>query len=134
MTDLTAGAEDIAYITETKFGGDTPVEKEAGNEAKSVGDQSSQEKQAGWTIYLVYSVLVSVMGAPFMYGYNSSVVNAPYDVMRAFVNESFVEKHHIFLSETDLNIHWSLVVSLFVVGGIIGSVWFPERAAHLFGR
>ena len=97
-------------------------------------DEGDAEKPAGWTLYLVYSVLVAVLGAPYMYGYNSSVVNAPYEVMSHFVNESFYETQNIVLTEEGLNIQWSLVVSLFVVGGIIGSVWFPERAANLFGR
>ena len=104
------------------------------DDVNNINEHGNENKESGWTLYLVFSVCSAVLGTSFMYGYNSGVVNPAYDVMSTFLNDSFIENHDHYLDKSELSTYWSLVVSFFVVGGILGSFWFPETMADKFGR
>uniref|UniRef100_H2YYP0 Solute carrier family 2, facilitated glucose transporter member 5 n=1 Tax=Ciona savignyi TaxID=51511 RepID=H2YYP0_CIOSA len=69
------------------------------------------------TFPLVLAVIVTVMGSTFQYGYNIAVVNAPAPVNYCF---NFAVVEVTTLSDSDL-ILWSFTVSIYTVGGMIGS-------------
>uniref|UniRef100_H2YYN6 Major facilitator superfamily (MFS) profile domain-containing protein n=1 Tax=Ciona savignyi TaxID=51511 RepID=H2YYN6_CIOSA len=75
------------------------------------------------TFPLVLAVIVTVMGSTFQYGYNIAVVNAPAPVNYCFnlteINQVAVVEVTT-LSDSDL-ILWSFTVSIYTVGGMIGS-------------
>lgn len=53
--------------------------------------------------------------------------------MRAFCNESVWERFNTKISEYQLKILWSAIVSVFLIGGVIGSLaasWLSDK----FGR
>lgn len=50
--------------------------------------------------------------------------------MRSFCNESFIERYDHHLTEAELNLVWSTIVSVFLVGGVTGSLsasWLADR-------
>uniref|UniRef100_H2YYN2 Major facilitator superfamily (MFS) profile domain-containing protein n=1 Tax=Ciona savignyi TaxID=51511 RepID=H2YYN2_CIOSA len=73
------------------------------------------------TFPLVLAVIVTVMGSTFQYGYNIAVVNAPAPVNYCF-NFGYIYRSFevTTLSDSDL-ILWSFTVSIYTVGGMIGS-------------
>uniref|UniRef100_H2YYN7 Major facilitator superfamily (MFS) profile domain-containing protein n=1 Tax=Ciona savignyi TaxID=51511 RepID=H2YYN7_CIOSA len=76
------------------------------------------------TFPLVLAVIVTVMGSTFQYGYNIAVVNAPAPQLAIFddLNVCLTVQHGTIttLSDSDL-ILWSFTVSIYTVGGMIGS-------------
>ena len=79
---------------------------------------------------------MSIIGAAlgmFQYGYNIGSVNAPEDELKQFLNSSIVHRHKIQLSEEWIKTCFSAVVSIFVIGGMIGSL-SGGFLANKFGR
>ncbi|XP_038603219.1 solute carrier family 2, facilitated glucose transporter member 7 [Tachyglossus aculeatus] len=74
------------------------------------------------TLTLALATLTSAFGSAFQYGYNISVVNTPHKVIKAFYNETYFEKHKTFLDESSLLLLWSITVSMFPLGGLLGSL------------
>lgn len=53
--------------------------------------------------------------------------------MRHWCNETLIERYDAWLTKDSLDVLWSTVVSIFIIGGVIGSVggaWIADR----FGR
>ncbi|KAM8859800.1 solute carrier family 2 member 15a isoform 2-T2 [Spinachia spinachia] len=57
-----------------------------------------------------------------LYGYNLAVVNSPAVYIKAFYNQSVVNRNGTGLSEETLTLMYSLTVSVFAIGGLLGSV------------
>ncbi|CAI5783504.1 solute carrier family 2, facilitated glucose transporter member 3-like [Podarcis lilfordi] len=72
------------------------------------------------TCPLVTAVLVAVIGS-LQFGYNTGVINAPAAVIKEFFNESWIERSGAPMSEPLLTSLWALSVSIFSVGGMLGS-------------
>uniref|UniRef100_H2YYN5 Major facilitator superfamily (MFS) profile domain-containing protein n=1 Tax=Ciona savignyi TaxID=51511 RepID=H2YYN5_CIOSA len=72
------------------------------------------------TFPLVLAVIVTVMGSTFQYGYNIAVVNAPAPVNYLTEINQVAVVEVTTLSDSDL-ILWSFTVSIYTVGGMIGS-------------
>ncbi|XP_076320564.1 solute carrier family 2, facilitated glucose transporter member 1-like isoform X4 [Tachypleus tridentatus] len=69
---------------------------------------------------LLMVAIVGFLGNSLPAGYNIGVLNTPEEVLREFVHRS-VSQRDLMLSKSHLNILWSCVVSVFLVGAIIGS-------------
>lgn len=65
-------------------------------------------------------------------GYNLGVVNTPQDILKDFCNASLHNKSYD-LSPDQLDLLWSGVVSIFLVGAMIGSA-LSAWSSSLFGR
>ncbi|XP_034725795.1 solute carrier family 2, facilitated glucose transporter member 1 [Etheostoma cragini] len=72
------------------------------------------------TFPLMLSVGTAVIGS-LQFGYNSGVINAPQKIIERFINETYFERYQEQISKTTLTAIWSLAVSIFSVGGIVGS-------------
>ncbi|XP_020661441.2 solute carrier family 2, facilitated glucose transporter member 3 isoform X1 [Pogona vitticeps] len=72
------------------------------------------------TCPLVTAVVVAVIGS-LQYGYNIGVINAPEEIIKSFFNDTWIERTGTPISQTLLTSLWSLSVSIFSVGGMIGS-------------
>ncbi|KAK3603513.1 hypothetical protein CHS0354_030370 [Potamilus streckersoni] len=55
----------------------------------------TDENEAGWTFWLVFSVVVAVFGNSFLYGYNIGVVNSPAKIIQDFYGEVYAERNGI---------------------------------------
>lgn len=66
----------------------------------------------------------------FSGGYHIGVINAPYEFIRDWCNQTVIEKYDTHLSFDQLQTLWSSVVSIFLIGGCIGSLagaWLADR-------
>ncbi|PZC84700.1 hypothetical protein B5X24_HaOG204248 [Helicoverpa armigera] len=83
---------------------------------------TSHDYKGGWSLYLVLAGIVTTLGSSLPVGYNIGVVNTPAEVIKKFCNESFISRYDVVLDEKWLNVLWSSVVSIFIVGGCTGSI------------
>uniref|UniRef100_A0A8C9QBJ8 Solute carrier family 2 member 7 n=1 Tax=Spermophilus dauricus TaxID=99837 RepID=A0A8C9QBJ8_SPEDA len=65
------------------------------------------------------ATLSAAFGSAFQYGYNIAVVNTPH---QSFYNETYFERHGTFMDEKVLLLLWSCTVSMFPLGGLLGSL------------
>ncbi|KAI6228454.1 General substrate transporter domain containing protein [Aphelenchoides besseyi] len=85
------------------------------------------------TTALLFAVFASTIGSSFQFGYHIGCVNNPSGLIQAWYNESNVHLHNRTLSVEEEQRYWSISVSIFAVGGMIGGLlngWFADR----FGR
>ncbi|KAK2105872.1 hypothetical protein P7K49_015386 [Saguinus oedipus] len=96
---------------------------------------------------LLLTTLSSAFGSAFQYGYNIAVVNTPpkvgtrragqqltrvmggsqrpslsMEVFKSFYNETYFERHETFMDEKLILLLWSCTVSMFPLGGLLGSL------------
>ncbi|XP_060221383.1 solute carrier family 2, facilitated glucose transporter member 9 isoform X5 [Meriones unguiculatus] len=82
----------------------------------------NKESQRNWSCSLVVAALVGAFGSSFLYGYNLSVVNAPTPYIKAFYNETWVRRHGHPIDPDTLTLLWSVTVSIFAIGGLVGTL------------
>lgn len=66
-------------------------------------------------------------------GYNIGVMNSPAEYMKAWCNQTLIDRYNLHLDEDSLVTLWSTIISIFLVGGCIGSL-FAATLADKFGR
>ncbi|CAH0554862.1 unnamed protein product [Brassicogethes aeneus] len=79
-------------------------------------------KRPGWTKILVLAGASTTLGCSLCVGFHIGVVNTPADIIKSFCNESIHERYNQILSVGSLNLLWSSIVSIFLVGGAVGSL------------
>lgn len=67
----------------------------------------------------------------FTVGYNIGSMNSPSDFMKTWCNESISNKYSIQLNTDELNLVWSMIISIFLVGGCAGSLTAAKLADRL---
>ncbi|XP_019952331.2 solute carrier family 2, facilitated glucose transporter member 1 [Paralichthys olivaceus] len=72
------------------------------------------------TLPLLMSVGAAVIGS-LQFGYNTGVINAPQKIIEMFINETWFQRYNEPITKNSLTAIWSISVSIFSVGGIIGS-------------
>ncbi|XP_049956586.1 solute carrier family 2, facilitated glucose transporter member 1-like isoform X2 [Schistocerca serialis cubense] len=93
-------------------------------------DNSSKGQQQGWTPLLVFVGIITAVGSCIPVGYNIGVMNTPAHIIKQFCNESVMETYGIQMSTSEMNTLWSVIVSVFLVGGMTGSLtggWVADR-------
>uniref|UniRef100_A0A3B4WZH2 Solute carrier family 2 member 1 n=1 Tax=Seriola lalandi dorsalis TaxID=1841481 RepID=A0A3B4WZH2_SERLL len=66
------------------------------------------------------SVGTAVIGS-LQFGYNTGVINAPQKIIEGFINDTWSQRYEEPITKSSLTAIWSISVSIFSVGGIIGS-------------
>ncbi|XP_029298818.1 solute carrier family 2, facilitated glucose transporter member 3a [Cottoperca gobio] len=89
-----------------------------------------KEKQV--TGYLLFSLGTAVIGS-LQFGYNTGVINAPEQKLLSFFNDTWVERYGEPISPGVCTMVWSVAVSIFSVGGMVGS-FSVGVMANRFGR
>uniref|UniRef100_A0A8C1YI71 Solute carrier family 2 member 3a n=1 Tax=Cyprinus carpio TaxID=7962 RepID=A0A8C1YI71_CYPCA len=84
------------------------------------------------TCYLLFSLLTAVIGS-LQFGYNTGVINAPEQQLRAFFNATWMERYGEPIKPGVCTIVWSFAVAIFSVGGMMGS-FSVGVIANKFGR
>ncbi|KAJ8985312.1 hypothetical protein NQ317_007099, partial [Molorchus minor] len=79
-------------------------------------------EKPGWTKLLALSGVSISLGLCMPVGYNIGVVNTPAAIIKVFCNESVYTRYESVLDQTHLDLLWSVVVSIFLVGAAIGSL------------
>ncbi|XP_040010798.1 solute carrier family 2, facilitated glucose transporter member 11b [Xiphias gladius] len=70
---------------------------------------------------LLLAACAACIGGTFQYGYNVSVINAPTKYVQNFINQTWRERYQTDISENVLTLLWSTIVSIFTLGGLIGT-------------
>ncbi|XP_073529302.1 solute carrier family 2, facilitated glucose transporter member 11-like isoform X2 [Phyllobates terribilis] len=70
---------------------------------------------------LFLAVCAVGIGGSFQYGYNLSIINAPTTHVHKFINETWYSRYNLQLDEDLLTLIWSVIVSAFTIGGLLGT-------------
>ncbi|XP_075872790.1 solute carrier family 2 member 15a [Nelusetta ayraudi] len=76
--------------------------------------------QLTWPLLAV--AFLTSFGSSMLYGYNLAVVNSPALYIKDFYNKTVVSRNGTGLSEETLTLMYSLTVSVFAIGGLLGSL------------
>ncbi|XP_078277978.1 solute carrier family 2, facilitated glucose transporter member 11b [Rhinoraja longicauda] len=85
------------------------------------------------SLTILMSVFSAGIGGTFQCGYNLSIINAPTMAVQAFINETWTTRFGTTLDSGPINLLWSVIVSAFTIGGLLGT-WFGGYMAITFGR
>ncbi|KAL0268396.1 UNVERIFIED_CONTAM: hypothetical protein PYX00_010357 [Menopon gallinae] len=99
----------------------------------SEGSPRIAKRNGGWTVLLLLAAVTTTIGSCVPAGYNIGVVNAPAEIIKKFCNETVLYRYHRQLSPIALEALWSSIVSIFVIGGVIGS-FAGSASADRWGR
>ncbi|KAH8394643.1 hypothetical protein KR222_000857, partial [Zaprionus bogoriensis] len=86
-----------------------------------------------WSKLLLLVAFATTLGAAVPTGYCIGVINAPQALMKVWINQTVQEKYGSTLSQSGLDVFFASVVSIFLVGGAIGSLG-GAGLANKFGR
>ncbi|XP_026465184.1 LOW QUALITY PROTEIN: solute carrier family 2, facilitated glucose transporter member 3-like [Ctenocephalides felis] len=96
------------------------------------GDQS-----AAFSWHLAVAVFAAVIGSGFQHGYNTGVVNAPQQLIETWIYDVVTNRSNSSINgdvgSSEVTAIWSLAVSMFCVGGMIGGA-FTGIIADRIGR
>ncbi|KAM4763804.1 solute carrier family 2, facilitated glucose transporter member 11-like isoform 1-T1 [Cyanocitta cristata] len=90
---------------------------------------SSPCKLPSWTLFL--AVCAVGIGGTFQYGYNVSIINAPTQHIHKFLNETWSSRYHKELNPNLLTFLWSVIASVFSLGGLCGALIGGSMAIRL---
>ncbi|KAI1309405.1 Solute carrier family 2, facilitated glucose transporter member 3 [Halotydeus destructor] len=86
-------------------------------------------KKSLYSIGLFCAAISSLLTCSFPAGYNLGVINTPQTILKNFCNETLTNQNKL-LTNDQLDLLWSVVVSIFLVGSILGSLvsaWISDR-------
>ncbi|XP_040272312.1 solute carrier family 2, facilitated glucose transporter member 11 isoform X1 [Bufo bufo] len=96
------------------------------------GDEKEEETRArtsGWVLLL--TMCAAGIGGTFQYGYNLTIINAPTTHVQKFVNETWLERYGSELDSWIITLIWSIMVSVFPLGGFLGALLAGPMAIRL---
>ncbi|XP_024916771.1 solute carrier family 2 member 15a [Cynoglossus semilaevis] len=74
------------------------------------------------TSSLLAVAFLTSFGSSMLYGYNLAVVNSPAVYIKEFYNKTVLSRNGTWLTEETLTLMYSLTVSVFAIGGLLGSL------------
>ncbi|EDW85589.1 uncharacterized protein Dwil_GK23076 [Drosophila willistoni] len=92
-----------------------------------------QQQRSKWGKLLILVAFATTIGGAVPTGYCIGVINAPSKLMKNWCNQTLHDKYGSDLSVSSLDLLWSSIVSIFLVGGAIGSLG-GAGVANKFGR
>lgn len=90
-------------------------------------------KPSGSSRTLALTVCSAAIGGTFQYGYNISIINAPTNYIQGFINATYMERWGTGLDTPQLTLVWTIIVSAFSLGGLLGALLAGPMAVR-FGR
>ncbi|XP_018300970.1 solute carrier family 2, facilitated glucose transporter member 1 isoform X2 [Mycetomoellerius zeteki] len=94
---------------------------------------ATTDKDWGLNGRLAFAIAAAALGSSFQHGYNTGVVNAPQQLIEDWIKDLKTNRTGIPTEKTEVTLIWSLAVSIFCVGGMIGGS-MVGWAADRFGR
>ncbi|KAM4050770.1 solute carrier family 2, facilitated glucose transporter member 9-like [Anomaloglossus baeobatrachus] len=67
-------------------------------------------------------IFVLGIGGSFQYGFQISIMNSPSQFVKRFINDTWIHRYHLPITENSLRLFWSFIVSSFCIGGLLGSL------------
>ncbi|KAK7582329.1 hypothetical protein V9T40_013774 [Parthenolecanium corni] len=83
-----------------------------------------------WTPLVILSAVVATFGFAVPAGYSLGVLNTPVKILQNWTNVTYVSERGTHFSPTQFDLLWSLIVSVFLIGGVVGGLtgaWFADR-------
>ncbi|XP_013416933.1 solute carrier family 2, facilitated glucose transporter member 1-like [Lingula anatina] len=93
--------------------------------------QKAQGRKKALTGPLVLAMFAAVIGCSFQVGYATGVLNEPQNVLKEFINATWCERYHSSIHPDVLLILWSVIVSIFCAGGMVGGFAAGYLANHI---
>ncbi|XP_034111544.1 solute carrier family 2, facilitated glucose transporter member 3 [Drosophila albomicans] len=87
----------------------------------------------GWCSILLFLCIAVTIGSVLPVGYCFGVMNAPAEFIKTWAAESFNTHYSTQLSDGQTTLLWAIIVSVFQIGGIIGSLCAASLNTR-FGR
>uniref|UniRef100_A0A8C5EN29 Solute carrier family 2, facilitated glucose transporter member 5-like n=1 Tax=Gouania willdenowi TaxID=441366 RepID=A0A8C5EN29_GOUWI len=94
---------------------------------------NENEQKEHLTRWLLAAAFLASFGSSMLYGYNLAVVNSPAQYIKAFYNQTMIETYDWVPDESFLTVLYSLTVSIFAIGGMIGALLVGKLVTK-FGR
>ncbi|XP_050525032.1 solute carrier family 2, facilitated glucose transporter member 1-like isoform X2 [Daktulosphaira vitifoliae] len=86
------------------------------------------------TSWILFITTISIsLGCSIPTGYNIGVVNAPAGIVKSWCNDTILHRYAIELTKSQIDIVWSILVSIFLIGGIVGGA-AGGNLANALGR
>ncbi|XP_072921481.1 solute carrier family 2, facilitated glucose transporter member 11-like isoform X2 [Hemitrygon akajei] len=102
-------------------------------ELESLLKKSKKQRGKLPSANIALAVFSSGIGGTFQCGYNLSIINAPTRDVQAFINETWFVRTGTNLDSSLLKLLWSIIVSIFTLGGLLGAC-LGGHLAIKFGR
>lgn len=83
---------------------------------------SGNHRNKGMNGPLLFAILASALGSSFQHGYNTGVVNAPQTIIEEWINDTVTLRTGEAATQSKVTMIWSVAVSIFCVGGMIGGL------------
>ncbi|XKL65783.1 hypothetical protein PGB90_009203 [Kerria lacca] len=83
-----------------------------------------------WTTLLILGAIISTFGFAVPAGFCLGVLNTPVRILQKWCNETLISERQTNLSKAQFDLMWSLIVSVFLIGGVVGGLtgaWFADR-------
>ncbi|XP_042685015.1 solute carrier family 2, facilitated glucose transporter member 11-like [Centrocercus urophasianus] len=88
-------------------------------------------KKMSCNLFLLAFVLG--IGGTFQYGLQISIMNSPAEYIKSFIHETWLKRYGSSPSEEIITLMWSFVVSIYTIGGLLGSMSVRYMSVK-FGR
>ncbi|XP_076856262.1 solute carrier family 2, facilitated glucose transporter member 11 [Brachyhypopomus gauderio] len=82
----------------------------------------TSKDRKGCSLTLALTVCSAAIGGTLQYGYNIAIINSPTVYIQKFINETCVERWGTALTSSEVTLIWTLIVSAFSLGGLLGSL------------
>ncbi|KAH8284592.1 hypothetical protein KR018_004961, partial [Drosophila ironensis] len=87
----------------------------------------------GWTPFLLLICLTVTLGTTVPVGYFFGVLNAPAEMIKRWCQDILASEYDTIVTSSQLDILWSSIVSIYLIGGICGSC-FSALCSDKYGR
>ncbi|CAB1332862.1 unnamed protein product [Coregonus sp. 'balchen'] len=82
---------------------------------------------------LIAAIFISGIGGTFQFGFHISVLTSPSSFIKELVNTTCLQRYSISLEQWEVTLIWSFIVSIFCIGGLLGSLC-AGRLSSAYGR
>ncbi|XP_034952559.1 solute carrier family 2, facilitated glucose transporter member 1-like isoform X2 [Chelonus insularis] len=94
---------------------------------------TTSKEEAGLNARLLFAITAAALGSAFQHGYNTGVVNSPQEIIKTWIGEVKSNRTNETVTEDEVTGIWSIAVSIFCIGGMIGGALVGTIADN-FGR
>ncbi|XP_026841987.1 solute carrier family 2, facilitated glucose transporter member 7 isoform X1 [Drosophila persimilis] len=96
-------------------------------------DHVTPAKGRGWNTFLLFICLSVTVGTTIPVGYFIGVLNAPAELIKRWCEDILASEYDTIVSSSQLDILWTSIVSIYLIGGICGSC-FSALCSDKYGR
>ncbi|XP_061554922.1 solute carrier family 2 member 11, like [Phycodurus eques] len=82
---------------------------------------------------VIVAIFISGIGGTFQYGFGISVVSSPSAYLKELMNQTCIERYNVYIQDWQVSLIWSFTVSIFSIGGLLGSL-LAEPCLAVVGR